>query len=42
METAGRLVGLITPENIGKIMMVRAAQPQRPTVSLQQQAVTSP
>ena len=28
VDTAGRLIGLITPENIGEMMMVRAARPE--------------
>jgi Zn-dependent protease/CBS domain-containing protein len=42
VDSAGRLVGLITPENIGEIMMVHAAQPRRPTASVQRQTATSP
>jgi stage IV sporulation protein FB len=30
-EDDGRLVGLVTPENIGEIIMVQAAQPNRGT-----------
>jgi hypothetical protein len=28
-DGAGRLVGLITPENIGEMMMIEAARPER-------------
>ena len=42
VDSAGRLVGLITPENIGGIMMLHAAQPRRPTAGPRQQTITSP
>jgi hypothetical protein len=28
-DGAGRLIGLITPENIGEMMMIQAARPER-------------
>jgi hypothetical protein len=28
-DGAGRLIGLITPENIGEMMMIQAARPAR-------------
>ncbi len=42
VDSAGRLVGLITPENIGEIMMVHAAQPRRPRAIVRRQTATSP
>jgi stage IV sporulation protein FB len=42
VDSAGRLVGLITPENIGEVMMVHAARPRRPTASVQRQTAASP
>jgi len=41
VDSAGRLVGLITPEKIGEIMMVHSAQPQPPTAIPQRQTATS-
>jgi Zn-dependent protease/CBS domain-containing protein len=42
VDAAGRLVGLITPENIGEVMMVNAAQPRRPMPGPQRQTVANP
>jgi stage IV sporulation protein FB len=40
VDAAGHLVGLITPENIGEIMMLHAARPTRLPTHLPRQAVT--
>jgi stage IV sporulation protein FB len=42
VDPVGRLVGLITPENIGGIMMMHAARPRRPVPGPRRQSVTSP
>jgi Zn-dependent protease/CBS domain-containing protein len=42
VDSFGRLVGLITPENIGHIMMLHAARPRRPATEPRRQTVTSP
>jgi Zn-dependent protease/CBS domain-containing protein len=42
VDSFGRLVGLITPENIGHIMTLHAARPRRPTAMPRWQTVTSP
>jgi Zn-dependent protease/CBS domain-containing protein len=42
VDAAGRLVGLITAENIGEIVMVQAARPQRTTLGLPRPNVTNP
>jgi CBS domain-containing protein len=42
VDAASQLVGLITPENIGGILMLHAAKPRRPTAGPRGQTVTSP